>query len=66
MIVHRSWTNDLYAFYCAEAMDRQGIRVVAVTVSPSGMWGVWGQAEQIDFKALDAAIDCQIDGETRT
>ncbi len=62
MMVRRGWTNDLYAFYCAQVMDKIGIRIVSVFPTKTGMWEVWGQSENtIDFDAMDREIDHLID-----
>ena len=59
MIMKRQWTNDLYAFYCAEAMDKHGVRIVAI-LSGLNRYVVWGQADKIDYDAIDRETDKRI------
>ena len=54
MIVRRSWSNDLYAFYNACEMDKLGITIVAVVFNPkTEQWDVWGQAPDTLMSKLD-------------
>lgn len=59
-IIRRMWTYDVYAFYCAQEMERLGIQVISILAYPKTLypkpgdtvyldkdffWDVWGRAE---------------------